>query len=303
MKFRTAVVLALPFLAGACASSSFEPPLPTLPSPQQLPPPPVAQGAGAVPDALPELPPENPVRAAAAAQSSGEKSPRREWYKGVTYAPPYHFNNAYLVYVAEGETMGVRFRPREIPSPVVCSDGGVILSTAWTQSGEGATETWTLDIKARMRAGGNGRVRCRVATNFAPRGYFLNVKTVAAGSAHHVQAVEWTDPYELLSTANFVESRPVCRGTDGNYRISGDLGAFGLTSSSISNDGAQTCIRFPPTAAFDLPAAWLVEGESERPASPSTINGAYLIDGVPPVIELRTDNATLRIERLERIAP
>jgi hypothetical protein len=27
------------------------------------------------------------------------------------------------------------------------------------------------------------------------------------------------------------------------------------------------------------------------------IDGAYLIDGVPPVIELRTDTATLRIER------
>ena len=100
-----------------------------------------------------------------------------------------------------------------------------------------------------------------------------------------------------------MESRPVCQGTDINYRITGDLCAFGLTSTSISNDGAHTCIRFPPSAAFDLPAAWLVEGDSERPASPSTVNGAYLIDGVPPVIELRTDNATLRIERLERKAP
>ena len=107
-----------------------------------------------VPDALPELPPENPVKAAVAAQAKGVVTPRREWFKGVTYAPPYHANNSYLVYVAEGEAVSVRFCPREIPSPVVCSDGGVILSTARTQSGAGATETWTLDIKARMRAEG-----------------------------------------------------------------------------------------------------------------------------------------------------
>lgn len=304
MKFRTAAVLALPFLAGACASSGHEPPLPTLPSPAHLPPVPVPVVIpDPVPDALPDLPPENPVRAAVAAQAKGVVTPRREWFKGVSYAPPYHPNNSYLVYVAEGEAVSVRFRPREVPSPVVCSDGGVILSTAWTQSGAGPTETWTLDVKARMRAGGDGRVRCRVATNFAERGYSLTLKTVPVGSRHHMQAVEWSDPYKILSTSRTVESRPVCQGSDGNYRVTGDLGAFGLSSSSISNDGAQTCIRFPPSASFDLPAAWLVEGDAERPASPQTINGSYLIDGVPPVIELRTDHATLRIERLHRKAP
>ena len=290
MKFRTAI-LALPLFAGACASS-YEPPLPTLPSPQQLPALPVA---GQPPDMLPDLPKEDPIKASSGAMAKGLVKPRHEWFKGVTYAPPYHPNHAYLVYIPEGGKTSFQFGKREIPQVANCQDGGVILSTVWTQTGSGASESWVLDIKAKVRA---PRQTCSITTS---RGIYVVV--VQPTTSTHTMIVRWSDPYEFLAPDGGLPSAPVCQGTDINYRISGDLGAFGLTSSSISNDGAHTCIRFPPSAAFDLPAAWLVEGDQERPASPSTINGAYLIDGVPPVIELRTDTAAIRIERLERKAP
>ena len=294
MKFRT-TVLALPLVMGACASS-YEPPLPTLPSPQQLPEPP--RMVVAVPDTLPEMPTEDPVRAAISASKTGLIKPRKDWFKGLTYAPPYHPNHGYVVYVAEGGMSKVELMKREIPQTTTCPDGGVILSQVWTSMGAGATESWILQTKAKMQAEGNRQIHCTVVTN---RGaYNIVFQTVAVGSPAHVSTVRFSDPYNLLAPDNGVQSSPICQGTDGNYRITGNLGAFGLTSGSISNDGAHTCIRFPPSAAFDLPAAWLVEGDQERPASPSTINGAYLIDGVPPVIELRTDNATIRIERLEK---
>jgi hypothetical protein len=293
-------VLTLPFLVGACASS-YEPPLPTLPSPQQLPALPVVE---APPDTLPEMPAEDPIKAAAAALSKGLVKPRSDWFKGVTYAPPYHPNHAYLVYIPEGQKTSFQFAKREIPEGALCEgvmpegtateDAPGIMSTAWTPMGTGASETWVLDIKVKMTA---PRQTCTITTN---RGIYIVV--VQPTTKTHTMKVQWSDPYKFLAPDNGVQSAPICRGADINYRITGDAGAFGLTSASISNDGAQTCIKFPPSAAFDLPAAWLIEGDSERPATPSTINGAYLIDGVPPVIELRTDHATLRIERLERIA-
>src|SRR5690242_19662814 len=94
-------------------------------------------------------------------------------------------------------------------------NGGVILSTVWTQT-------------------------CSITTN---RGVYIVVVQVTAGT--HTMIVRWSDPYGFLAPDNGLPSAPVCQGTDGNYRTTGDLGAFGLTSSSISNDGAQTCIRFP----------------------------------------------------------
>jgi hypothetical protein len=293
MTLRQPAVLALPLLAGACASSRYEPPLPTLPSPQRLPAPPAA--GIEPPDTLPDLPPEDPVRAASGALTKGLVKPRREWFKGVAYAPPYHPNHAYLVYIPEGGKTSFQFGRREIPQVATCQDGGVILSTAWTQTGGGATESWVLDVKAKMRA---PRQTCSITTS---RGVYVVVVQTTAST--HTMIVRWSDPYGFLAPDNALPSAPVCAGTDINYRMTGDPGAFGLTPGGVSNDGAHTCIRFPPSAAFDLPAAWLVEGDRERPASPATINGAYLIDGVPPIIELRTDTATLRIERLERKAP
>lgn len=295
MKFRTAILL-LPLFAGACASS-YEPPLPTLPSPQQLPVVPVVE---LPPDTLPEMPAENPVKAAAGAVANGLVKPRKAWFKGLAYVPPYHPNHGYLVYTAEGGQTNFEFRKREIPQTATCQDGGVIMSLLWTQTGSGASESWILQAKAKMRAEGNGQIMCSITTNRGP--YTVIVKTMAISSPAHIAKVRWDDPYDFLASDNGVKSAPICQGTDVNYRMTGDLGAFGLTTASISNDGAQTCIRFPPSAGFDLPAAWLVEGDNERPASPATINGSYLIDGVPSVIELRTDNATLRIERLERMA-
>src|SRR5690242_16167702 len=41
-------------------------------------------------------------------------------------------------------------------------DGGVILSTVWTQTGAGASESWVLDIKAKMQA---PRQTCSITTN------------------------------------------------------------------------------------------------------------------------------------------
>ena len=296
MKFRT-TVLALPLVMGACASS-YEPPLPTLPSPQQLPEPP--RMVVAPPDTLPDLPAEDPIKAAVAAAKKGLVKPRRDWFKGLTYMPHYHPNHGYLLFIAEGSATSLEFMKREVNGKMTCPDGGVILSPSWTQVGGGASESWILQVKAKMQAEGNKQIRCEITTNRAPSGYTVVFQTVPIGSPAHISKVRWADPYNFLAADNGVQSAPICQGTDGNYRITGNLGAFGLTSGSISNDGAHTCIRFPPSAAFDLPAAWLVEGDQERPASPSTINGAYLIDGVPPVIELRTDNATIRIERLEK---
>lgn len=296
MTLRTAALL-LSLAAGACVPA-YQPPLRTLPSPQQLPPPPMT---ALPPDTLPALPPENPLRAASSALKAGLVTPRKAWFKGLAYVPPYHPNHGYLVYAAEGMQTNLEFARREIPLTATCQDGGVIVSLAWTQTGSGASEAWILQAKPRMIADGNGLVRCSITTSRGPYTVFL--KTMPAGSPAHIATVRWDDPYGFLAPDNGAQSAPVCRGSDVNYRVTGDLGAFGLTSASVSNDGAQTCIRFPPSAGFDLPAAWLVEGESERPASPATINGAYLIDGVPPVIELRTDHARLRIERLERTAP
>jgi hypothetical protein len=304
MTFRIAA-LALPFVLTACGtSSSYEPPLPTLPSPQHLPAPPVA-AAVEMPDTLPELPKEDPVKATTAALSTGLVTPRREWYKGVTYSPPYHPNHGYLIYTPEGGSTSLQFGKREIPDGATCEgvvpdemateENPGIMSTAWKSFGEGASESWVLDIKVKIMA---PRQRCTITTN---RGVYIVV--VQPTQKTHTMKVQWSDPYNLLAPDNGIQSAPICRGTDANYRLTGNLGAFGVTTGSISNDGAHTCIKFPPSAGFDLPAAWLIEGENERPASPATINGAYLIDGVPPVIELRTDNATLRIERLERIAP
>jgi hypothetical protein len=300
MKFHPAAVLALPFLAGACASSGYEPPLPTLPSPAHAPPP-VVPVVVAPPETLPDLPPEDPVKAASAALRGGLVKPRREWFKGLAYVPPYHPNHGYLVYVAEGSQTNLQFGKREIPETATCQDAGVILSVAWTQTGSGASESWMLQAKAKVQGEGNGQIRCSVTTNRGP--YTVFFKTMPVSSPAHIATVRWSDPYDFLAPDNGVKSAPVCAGTDGNYRLTGDLGAFGLTPGRVTNDGAHTCLRFPPSAAFDLPAAWLVEGDAERPASPQTINGAYLIDGVPPVIELRTDHATIRIERLQRKAP
>jgi hypothetical protein len=257
------------------------------------------------PDTLPELPKEDPIKAAAGALAQGLVTPRKAWHKGITYEPPYHPNHAYLIYIPEGGKSSLQFGKREIPEQALCEgvlpegaateDNPGIMSTTWTAMGSGASESWVLDIKVKMQA---PRQTCTITTN---RGIYIVV--VQPTKTTHTMKVQWSDPYNFLAPDNGVQSAPICRGTDVNYRFTGDPGAFGIAPGSISNDGAHTCIRFPPSAAFDLPAAWLIEGDTERPASPSTINGAYLIDGVPAVIELRTSNATLRIERLERLAP
>ena len=250
-------------------------------------------------------PKEDPIKATAAAMATGLVTPHSQWNKGLTYAPPYHPNHGYLIYTPEGRSTSLMFRKREIPLEGSC-EGQVpvdmqtpenpgIIDATWRNQGSGASESWIFDIRVKMTA---PRQTCTITTNMG-----IYTVVVQPTTKTHTQRVEWSDPYSLLAPDNGIQSAPICRGSDVNYRVTGNIGAFGITSGSISNDGAHTCIKFPPSAGFDFPAAWLIEGENERPASPATINGAYLIDGVPPVIELRTDTATLRIERLERTAP
>jgi type IV secretory pathway VirB9-like protein len=284
MRLRAAVLL-LPLFAAACAGPQYRPPLPTLPSSASLPARPVRPPP---PDTLPRLAPEDPVKASFAALSEGLVKPRREWFKGVTYMPPYHPNHSYLVYIPEGGVSTFQFSPGEKPQPATCADGGVILSQSWSSLGVGPSKSWVWSVKARMTA---PRQDCTVTTN---RGIYSVV--IQPTTRTHTSRVRWSDPYGFLSEAD-PDTPELCARTDINYRLAGDEGAFGLRPGDVSNDGSHTCIRFPQSAGFDLPAVWLVEGDNERPASPAMIDGAYLIDGVPPVIELRTDAATLRIER------
>lgn len=276
---------ALPLIVGACAGPEYRAPLPTSPTTVSLPAP---MARPAPPDVLPALAPEDPVKATFAALSDGLVKPRREWFKGVTYMPPYHPNHSYLVYIPEGNSTAFQFSAGEKPQPATCSDGGMILSQSWSSMGVGASKSWVWTVKSKMTA---PRQDCTVTTN---RGIYSIV--VQPTTKTHTSKVRWSDPYGFLSEAD-PETPDICTPADVNYTLAGDDGAFGLRVGDVSNDGSHTCIRFPQSAAFDLPAVWLIEGESERPATPSMINGAYLIDGVPPIIELRTDNATIRIER------
>lgn len=275
----------LPLLLAACAGPEYRPPLPTLPTAASLPAPVVRR---APPDTLPVMAAEDPVKATFAALSDGLVKPRREWFKGVTYTPPYHPNHSYLVYIPEGNSTVFMFGPGEKPQPALCSDGGAILSQAWSSMGVGPSKSWVWTVKAKMTA---PRQDCTVTTN---RGIYSVV--IQPTTKTHTSKVRWSDPYGFLTEAD-PETPDVCTKADVNYTLAGNEGAFGLRVGDVSNDGNHTCIQFPQSAAFDLPAVWLIEGESERPATPSTIDGAYVIDGVPPVIELRTDNATIRIER------
>lgn len=287
MKQHSAVLLVSLLVAG-CAPSHYEPPLPTLPSSTTLPATPIAAVRPPPPETLPLLPPEDPIKATFAALSDGLVKPRRAWFKGVTYMPPYHPNHSYLIYIPEGDSSVFQFGPGETPKPATCPDGGTILDESWSSVGVGPTKSWIWTVKVKMTA---PRLQCTVTTN---RGIYTVV--VQPTTKAHISKVQFADPYGFLSEAD-PETPEICPKADINYLLSGNEGAFGLRPGDISNDGKHTCIRFPQSAAIDLPAAWLVEGESQRPASPATIDGAYVIDGVPPVIELRTDTATLRIER------
>jgi type IV secretory pathway VirB9-like protein len=207
--------------------------------------------------------------------------------------PPYHPNHSYLVYTPEGNSTAFLFGKGEKPqsSMVTCDDGGTILDPSWSSMGVGSSKSYVLTIKAKMTAPRQG---CLITTN---RGIYSIV--IQPTTRTHITKVAWSDPYGFLSEPD-PETPDVCGGGDLNYTMAGDPGAFGIRMGDVSNDGSHTCIRFPQSAAFDVPAVWLVEGDNERPASPAMIDNAYVIDGVPPVIELRTDNATLRIERAHR---
>src|SRR4051812_12869871 len=213
----SAVVLALPLFAGACAGPRFEPPLPTLPAPSPPLAPSSVQGIAQVvapPDTLPEMPPENPVKAAVAALSGGLVTPRREWFKGLAYVPPYHPNHGYLIYVAEGSQTNLQFGKREIPETASCPDAGGILSLSWSHTGSGVAESWMLQVKAKMQAEGNGQIRCSITTSRAP--YTVFFKTMPVNSPAHVTTVRWSDPYRFLAPDDGRQSAPVCQGTDGN---------------------------------------------------------------------------------------
>jgi hypothetical protein len=286
---RRAAVLLLPLLAAGCASSHrYEAPLPTLPSSVSLPAPPTRLPP---PDTLPKLAPEDPIKATVGALADGLVKPRKEWFKGVTYMPPYHPNHSYLIYIPEGGVSNFEFSPGEAVKPATCGDGGTILSQSYTSMGTGPSKKWVWQVKAKMTA---PRQDCTITTN---RGIYSVV--VQTTTKAHTRTIRWSDPYEFLSAVDPHNAGTdlICQKADINYSLNGDPGAFGLRPGDVSNDGMHTCIQFPQSAGFDIPAICLIEGDQERPASPSMINGAYLLDGVPPVIELRTDNATLRIER------
>jgi hypothetical protein len=290
MRLRTAVLM-MPLLAGGCASSHYEAPLPTLPSAStHLPAPPARPP---LPDTLPKLAPEDPIKATVGALADGLVKPRREWFKGLTYMPPYHPNHGYLVYIPVGRSTSLEFSPGEKPQEATCSDSsGKILAPSWSSMGVGPSRKWVFQVKVTMEPP-FPRQDCTISTS---RGIYTIF--IQGTSSTHTAKVRWSDPYGLLSEAD-PDAPEICEKRDINYSLNGDPGAFGLRPGDIGNDGVHTCIQFPQTAGFDLPAVWLIEGDQERPASPTMIDGAYLIDGVPPVIELRTDNATLRIERAQ----
>lgn len=285
---RAAAFLILPLIAG-CASSKYEAPLPTLPSASlQLP---RAPARPPLPDTLPKLPAEDPVKAIAGATKDGLVKPRREWFKGLTYMPPYHPNHGYLVYIPFGLSSTFEFSPGEKPQDATCSDSsGNIIAPSWSSMGVGAGKKWVFQVKVTMEPP-FPRQDCTVLTT---RGIYSIY--VQGTRSTHTAKVRWSDPYGVLSEADPEAPEP-CAQADIDYALSGDPGAFGLRPGDVSNDGRHTCLRFPQSAGFDLPSVWLIEGDQERPASPTMIDGAYRIDGVPRVIELRTDNATLRIER------
>ena len=288
VSMRRAAVLLLSCLSGACSPSpGYQPPLPTLPSAAASLP--VLAARPPPPETLPKLPPEDPVRATVTALRDGLVKPRREWFKGVTYTPPYHPNHSYLVYIPEGAVSTFEFTPGEKPRPAYCGDGGVILSQSWSHLGTGPSKAWVWHVKAKMTA---PRQTCTVTTS---RGIYRVVIQPTAST--HTPAVHWSDPYGFLSPADPAAPEMICQKADINYAFAGDPGAFGLRPGDVSNDGMHTCIQFPQSAGFATPAVWLIEGDQARPASPTMINGAYLVDGVPAVLELRTDTATLRIER------
>lgn len=282
---RTTLLASL-LMAGCASQPEYKPPLPTLPSSASLPAPVAIRPPP--PDVLPQLPAEDPVKASFAALREGMIKPRREWFKGVTYSPPYHPNHSYLIYVPEGDSTVVQFSPGEQPEPATCPDGGQILSESWSSIGQEPRKSWLWTVKVKMTA---PRMQCTITTNRGP--YIIVIQPT---TKTHTSKVRFSDPYGFLEEAD-PTTPEICPKQDINYVLTGNEGAFGLRPGDISNNGKHTCIRFPQSAAFDLPAAWLVEGEQQRPASPATIDGAYVIDGVPPVIELRTDSATLRIER------
>lgn len=288
MSLTRKMVLALPLLAGACATQpEYRAPLPALPTTVSLPVPVVRQ---VPPEVLPELPKEDPIRATLAAGRQGIVSPHSEWFRGATYAPPYHPNHTYLVYTPEGQSTVFMFMAGEKPvsDGTSCDDAGQLLSPTWTSMGVGADRRYVLKIKTKVAG---PRLGCTITTNAG-----LYEVAVVSQTKARTSRVQWSDPYHFLSEPD-TDAPDICTAADMNYTLSGDPGAFGIRLGDVSNDGSHTCIRFPQSAAFDLPSVFLIEGDQERPASPSMIDGAYVIDGVPPIIELRSDNATIRLER------
>ena len=241
---RQTTVAALALVVSGCADQEYRPPLPTLPTSVSLPAP-VARRLP--PETLPDMAPEDPVKATFAALRDGVVKPRREWFKGVTYMPPYHPNHSYLVYVPEGNSTTFLFSAGEKPQPATCSDGGMILSQSWSSMGVGASKSWVWTVKAKMTA---PRQDCTVTTN---RGIYSVV--IQPTTKTHTSKVRWSDPYSFLSEAD-PETPDICTPADTNYTLHGDDGAFGLRVGDVSNDGNHTCIRFPQSAAFSLPAVW-----------------------------------------------
>ena len=282
------IVLGVPLLLAACASQpEYQPPLPTLPTSVSMPVPVVRQ---APPDVLPEMPKEDPVKATMAAAGEGIVKPRKDWFKGIVYKPPYHPHHSYLVYTPEGNTTVFMFQPGEKPQQdgASCDDGGQLIDANWSSMGNGAGRSYVMKLKVKVS---DVRRECTITTNAGIYSVIVQSMTKA-----HTRRVSWSDPYHFLSEPD-EEAPDICGGGDMNYTLEGDPGAFGIRLGDITNNGNHTCIRFPQSAAFDLPTVFLIEGDQERPASPSMIDGAWVIDGVPPIIELRSDTATIRIQR------
>lgn len=282
------IVLGVPLLLAACAGQpEYQAPLPTLPTSVSMPVPVVRP---APPEVLPEMPKEDPIKATTGAQAAGVIKPRRDWFKGIVYAPPYHPNHSYLVYTPEGSSTVFVFGQGEKPqqSGASCDDGGELIDIAWSSMGTGAAKSYVMRLKVKVS---DVRRECTITTNAGIYSVMVQSMTKA-----HTQRVKWSDPYHFLSEPD-EEAPDICNAADMNYTLSGDPGAFGIRLGDVSNNGNHTCIRFPQSAAFDLPTVFLIEGDQERPASPSMIDGAWVIDGVPPIIELRSDTATIRIQR------
>lgn len=182
--------------------------------------------------------------------------------------------------VAPGYQLSVEFAPDERIESVAVGDSGAWLVTANQRGSHLFVKPARADADTNMTVITDTRV------------YMFDLRTLPLAASDMAYNVRFTFAGGEQPVAG---PTPLPEFT-GTYRLSGDRR---LRPAAIGDDGTQTYIEWPETAA--LPAIYLLdERGEERLANGAMRDGMFVIDAIAPRLLFRIDN---RIARAQRLAP